>query len=142
MSAAHRVVLLPGDGIGPEVVECARRVVEAAGLEVRWTEHLLGLPALEKHGDTLPPETLAAVRECGVALKGPTTTPIGTGHVSANVRLRIELELYANVRPVKTVPGLETPYGPVTSSSSARTPRASTPGSRTSSRPASSRRSR
>jgi isocitrate dehydrogenase (NAD+) len=111
--ASHRVVLLPGDGIGPEVVECARRVVEAAGVPVQWVEHPIGFPALERLGDTLPKATLAAIREVGVALKGPTTTPIGSGHVSANVRLRQELELFANVRPVKTVPGLETPYGKV-----------------------------
>src|SRR5262245_49301609 len=109
----HDVVLLPGDGIGPEVVEAARRVVEAADVPVRWIEREIGLPALEKHGDTLPAVTLQAIREAGVALKGPTTTPIGKGHVSANVRLRKELELFANVRPVKTVPGLETPYGSV-----------------------------
>jgi isocitrate dehydrogenase (NAD+) len=111
--APHDVVLLPGDGIGPEVVEAARRVVEAAGVPVRWIEREIGLPALEKQGDTLPAETLRAIRETKVALKGPTTTPIGKGHVSANVRLRKELELFANVRPVKTVPGLETPYGAV-----------------------------
>jgi isocitrate dehydrogenase (NAD+) len=95
------------------VVEAARRVVEAAEVPVRWIEREIGLPALEKQGDTLPASTLQAIREAGVALKGPTTTPIGKGHVSANVRLRKELELYANVRPVKTVPGLETPYGAV-----------------------------
>jgi isocitrate dehydrogenase (NAD+) len=111
--ALPRVVLLPGDGIGPEVVESARRAVEAADVKVEWVERAIGLPALEREGDTLPASTLAAIRDCGVALKGPTTTPIGKGHVSANVRLRKELELYANVRPVKTVPGLETPYGPV-----------------------------
>jgi isocitrate dehydrogenase (NAD+) len=109
----RRVVYLPGDGIGPEVASAARRIVEAAGVPVEWIEMDLGLGAVERHGDALPDDTLAAIRECGVALKGPTTTPIGTGHVSANVRLRKELALYANVRPVKTVPGLETPYGPV-----------------------------
>jgi len=111
--SAHRVVFLPGDGIGPEVANSARRVLEAADVEIEWLDMDLGLCAFEKHGDALPPETLAAVREYGVALKGPTTTPIGGGHVSANVRLRRELELFANVRPVKTVPGLETSHGPV-----------------------------
>jgi isocitrate dehydrogenase (NAD+) len=111
--SAHRVVLLPGDGIGPEVTEAARRVVEAAGLDVEWIEMPIGALAFERHGDALPAQTLQAIRATGTALKGPTTTPIAKGHSSANVRLRKELELYANIRPVKTVPGLETPYGHV-----------------------------
>jgi isocitrate dehydrogenase (NAD+) len=110
---AHRVVFLPGDGIGPEVAVAAREVVEAAGLEVEWADLRMGLSAYEKEGDALPPAVVEAIRTAGVALKGPTTTPIGGGHASANVRLRKALDLYANVRPVKTVPGLETPYGPV-----------------------------
>jgi isocitrate dehydrogenase (NAD+) len=107
----RRVVLLPGDGIGPEVVEVARRVVDASGPEIEWVPREIGAIAYEKYGDTLPADVLQEIRRCGVALKGPTTTPSGTGHVSANVRLRKELGLFANVRPVKTVPGLETPYG-------------------------------
>jgi isocitrate dehydrogenase (NAD+) len=107
----HRVVLLPGDGIGPEVVDAARRVVEASGVDVEWVPMEIGLAAFERHRDTLPAEVVQEIRSCGVALKGPTTTPVGRGHASANVRLRRELELFANVRPVKTVPGLETPYG-------------------------------
>ena len=109
----HRVVFLPGDGIGPEVTASARRVLEASGIEIDWVEADMGLGAFERHGDALPADTIAAIEECGVALKGPTTTPIGTGHVSANVRLRKELELFANVRPVKTVPGLETSHGAI-----------------------------
>ncbi len=112
-SRTYSAVLLPGDGIGPEVTEAARRVVEAVGVAVEWTEMPCGLSAIETHGDALPAATLDAIRARGVALKGPTTTPIGGGHVSANVRLRKALDLFANVRPVKTVPGLETPYGPV-----------------------------
>src|SRR5688572_17789535 len=100
----QRVVLLAGDGIGPEVSEAARRVIEAAGLPVEWVEEPIGLLAFEKHGDALPASTLQAIVSCGTALKGPTTTPIGKGHASANVRLRKELELFANIRPVKTVP--------------------------------------
>jgi isocitrate dehydrogenase (NAD+) len=107
----HRVVLLPGDGIGPEVVEAARRVVDASGPEIEWVPMEIGAIAFEKYGDTLPVHVLDEIRACGVALKGPTTTPIGKGHASANVRLRKELLLFANVRPVKSVPGLETPYG-------------------------------
>jgi isocitrate dehydrogenase (NAD+) len=109
----HPVALLPGDGIGPEVTEAARRVLEAADVRIRWTEFPCGLGAVEKHGDALPPFVIEGIAAVKTALKGPTTTPIGGGHVSANVRLRKELELYANVRPVKTVPGLETPYGQV-----------------------------
>jgi len=109
--AKHRVVLLPGDGIGPEVVEAARRVVDASGPEIQWVPMEIGAIAFDKYGDALPASVLDEIRRCGVALKGPTTTPIATGHVSANVRLRKELGLFANVRPVKTVPGLETPYG-------------------------------
>jgi len=109
----HRVVLLAGDGIGPEVSDAARRVIEAAGLPVEWIEMPMGLEAFQKQGDALPASTVAAIKSCGTALKGPTTTPIGKGHASANVRLRKELDLYANIRPVKTVPGLETPYGAV-----------------------------
>jgi len=107
----HRVVLLPGDGIGPEVVGAARRVVEATGLGIEWVPMEMGVVAFEKYGDALPGDVLEEIRRCGVALKGPTTTPIGGGHASANVRLRKELGLFANVRPVKTVPGLERPYG-------------------------------
>lgn len=107
----RRVVLLPGDGIGPEVVEAARRVVDASGPEVQWVPMEIGAIAFDKYGDALPSAVLDEIRACGVALKGPTTTPIAKGHVSANVRLRKELALFANVRPVKTVPGLETPYG-------------------------------
>jgi len=107
----HRVVLLPGDGIGPEVVEAARRVVEASGLDIEWRPMEIGAIAFEKYGEALPADVLTEIKACGVALKGPTTTPIGRGHVSANVRMRKELGLFASVRPVKTVPGLETPYG-------------------------------
>ena len=109
----HRVALLPGDGIGPEVTEAACRVLEGAGRRIEWTELPCGLTAFQKHGDALPKPTIDKIREIKVALKGPTTTPIGGGHQSANVRLRQALELFANVRPVKTVPGLETPYGAV-----------------------------
>ena len=107
----RRVVLLPGDGIGPEVVEAARRVVEAAGLAIEWVPREIGAVAFDKYGDALPADVLEEIRRCGIALKGPTTTPIAKGYASANVRLRKELALFANVRPVKTVPGLETPYG-------------------------------
>ena len=113
MSTAHPAILLPGDGIGPEVTEAAVRVVESAGVKVEWESLPCGLEAVHRHEDALPAFVVDRIRAVRVALKGPTTTPIGGGHVSANVRLRKALELFANVRPVKTVPGLETPYGPV-----------------------------
>lgn len=109
----HKVVLLAGDGIGPEVVDAGRRVVDAASASFEWFPMEIGLGAFERGGDALPPAVVDEIRRLGVALKGPTTTPIGRGHASANVRLRKALDLFANVRPVKTVPGLETPYGPV-----------------------------
>jgi len=109
----HPVALLAGDGIGPEVTEAACRVVEAAGVRIQWTPLPCGLGAVQSHGDALPSSTIDGIKRAKTALKGPTTTPIGGGHVSANVRLRKSLDLFANVRPVKTVPGLETPYGPV-----------------------------
>ena len=111
--STHKVAFLAGDGIGPEVADSARRVVEASGMDIEWVDAPMGLGAFEATGDALPASTVETVKACGTALKGPTTTPIGGGHVSANVRLRKELELFANVRPVKTVPGLETPYGAV-----------------------------
>jgi len=113
MSTTYPAILLPGDGIGPEVTEAAVRVIEAAGVEVVWESLPCGLVAVHEHDDALPAFVVERIRTVRVALKGPTTTPIGGGHVSANVRLRKALELFANVRPVKTVPGLETPYGPV-----------------------------
>jgi isocitrate dehydrogenase (NAD+) len=113
MPTTHRAILLPGDGIGPEVTEAARRVVEGAGIRVEWEELACGLEAFKTQGDALPPFVVERIRAVKTALKGPTTTPIGGGHVSANVRLRQALELFANIRPVKTVPGLETPYGAV-----------------------------
>ena len=85
---AHDVVFLPGDGIGPEVANAARRVVDASGVEIRWIERAMGLVAFEAEGDALPAEAVATIKEAGVALKGPTTTPIGKGHVSANVASR------------------------------------------------------
>jgi isocitrate dehydrogenase (NAD+) len=103
-------VLIPGDGIGPEVTAAMRAVVQAAGAGVAWVEALAGLPAAEQFGDPLPAATLDLVRRYRVALKGPCTTPVGKGYRSINVRLRKELDLYASVRPVRTLPGLAVPY--------------------------------
>jgi isocitrate dehydrogenase (NAD+) len=109
----HRVTLLAGDGIGPEVAAAARAVVEAAGVAIEWIERDAGAAALARDGDPLPPAVLDSIRETGVALKGPVTTPIGAGFASVNVRLRKALDLYASVRPIRSLPGVETRYGGV-----------------------------
>jgi isocitrate dehydrogenase (NAD+) len=106
----YRIVLIPGDGIGPEVTAAARRVVDAAGLEIQWEEQLAGQTALEKLGAPLPEATLAAVRGADATLKGPTATPSGTGFRSVNVELRQKLQLYANYRPAKSLPGVPSRY--------------------------------
>lgn len=107
---SYDVVLIPGDGIGPEVSDAAREVLEAAGINIRWQVFDAGIRAQEQGKETLPPELLKAVRETGAALKGPLTTPVGSGFTSVNVRLRRELDLYANLRPVKTLPGTRSLY--------------------------------
>jgi isocitrate dehydrogenase (NAD+) len=105
-----QIVLIAGDGIGPEVTEAARRVVAAAGVNVDWVPAAAGVGAVESHGEPLPEETLELIRKHRVALKGPCTTPVGKGFRSINVRLRKGLDLYASVRPVKTLPGVKTPF--------------------------------
>ena len=106
----HQAVLIPGDGIGPEVTAAVRRILEAAGAPIEWVECRAGLAALERGQDVLPRETLDAISRLQVALKGPCTTPIGEGFVSINMRLRKELDLYAAVRPVRNLDGVPTRY--------------------------------
>jgi isocitrate dehydrogenase (NAD+) len=107
----HTVVLIPGDGIGPEVSGAVRTVFEAAAAPVRFVEHQAGEAAIKSgHKDLLPDETLDAIRQHHVALKGPCTTPIGKGFRSINVALRKTLNLYAAVRPVRSLPGIKTRY--------------------------------
>jgi isocitrate dehydrogenase (NAD+) len=108
-----QIVLIEGDGIGPEVTAAACRVIAAAGVRIDWVKADAGLGAAEKHGEPLPDETLDLIRKHRVALKGPCTTPVGKGFRSINVRLRQGLDLYASVRPVKTLPGVKTPYDAV-----------------------------
>jgi isocitrate dehydrogenase (NAD+) len=107
---ATPVVLIPGDGIGPEVTAAARQVVQAAGADLDWIEAAAGLGAAESYGDPLPGASLDLIRRYRVALKGPCTTPVGKGFRSINVRLRKELDLYASVRPVHSLPGVQVPY--------------------------------
>ncbi|HEU5279360.1 MAG TPA: isocitrate/isopropylmalate dehydrogenase family protein [Gaiellaceae bacterium] len=108
---AHRVVLIPGDGTGPELTEATRRVLEATGVEFDWDLREAGADVMDKHGgNPLPEDVLDAVRDTGVALKGPITTPIGGGFRSVNVALRKSLDLYGQVRPCKTYPGVRTRF--------------------------------
>ncbi len=107
---AHRVTLIPGDGTGPELTEATRRVLEATGVEIEWEVQHAGLDMMESAGTPLPAETLASVMRNRVALKGPITTPIGTGFRSVNVALRHELGLYACVRPCKSYVGVRSRY--------------------------------
>lgn len=105
-----KVVLIEGDGIGPEVTASACRVIAAAGVEIDWVRADAGLGAAERHGEPLPEATLDLIRTHRVALKGPCTTPVGKGFRSINVRLRQGLDLYASVRPVQSLPGVKTPF--------------------------------
>lgn len=107
---AYRVTLIPGDGIGPEVSEATTRVLDAAGVGIEWEVRQAGMNALESVGDLLPEATLESIRQNRVGLKGPMTTPIGTGFRSVNVGLRQALGLYANLRPGKTMEGVQSTF--------------------------------
>ena len=104
---AHTITLIPGDGIGPEVADATCRVLEASGVKIDWEVENAGAAVAEKRGTTLPDEVLASIRRNKVALKGPIGTPIGKGFRSVNVTLRQALDLYANVRPIRSLPGIE-----------------------------------
>jgi isocitrate dehydrogenase (NAD+) len=108
--AKHTITLIPGDGIGPEIVAATVRIIEASGVDVEWETHIMGAQALEKYGTTLPDDTIESIRRNKVALKGPQMTPVGKGFTSVNVGLRKALDLYANVRPVKALPNIEARY--------------------------------
>src|SRR5918912_4115965 len=106
----HRITLIPGDGIGPEVASNVVRIIEASGVEIQWETHYAGAQALEKFGETLPKELLDSILRNKVALKGPITTPVGKGFTSVNVGLRKTLDLYANLRPVRALPNVPCRY--------------------------------
>jgi isocitrate dehydrogenase (NAD+) len=106
----YRVTLIPGDGIGPEVAAATCVVLDATGIGFEWDEQPAGIAALESNGDVLPESTLMSIRQNRVGLKGPITTPIGTGFRSVNVGLRQALDLYANLRPGKTISGVQAPF--------------------------------
>lgn len=107
---AYNITLIPGDGVGPEVTEATRRVLEASGVAFQWELAYAGAEVMDKYGTPLPDSVLESIRKTRVALKGPVTTPVGTGFRSVNVALRKSLDLYACVRPCKTYPGVPSPY--------------------------------
>lgn len=106
----HKITLIPGDGTGPELTEAALRVIEATGVKIDWEVHDAGVDVMERYGTPLPDSVLESIRRNKVALKGPITTPIGTGFRSVNVALRHALNLYACVRPCKSYPGVRSRY--------------------------------
>jgi isocitrate dehydrogenase (NAD+) len=108
--APHKITLLPGDGIGPEVTASVVAIIECAGVAVDWETYLVGSEALARFGDPLPQEVLDSILRNKVALKGPVTTPVATGFASINVRLRKTLDLYANLRPVRSMPNIITRF--------------------------------
>jgi isocitrate dehydrogenase (NAD+) len=106
----RRVTLIPGDGIGPEIVEACRRVIDAAGAEIEWDVQEAGAGVMEKYSTPLPTHVLDSIRENKVAMKGPITTPVGSGFRSINVAMRKELDLYVNLRPARSMEGVRSPY--------------------------------
>jgi len=107
---AHDVTFIPGDGTGPELAEATRRVLEATGVQLHWDRREAGIDEYEAHGNPFPDETLASLKRNGVGIKGPTTTPVGSGFRSVNVLLRKELDLYACIRPCKAYEGVRTRF--------------------------------
>ena len=106
----HKITLIPGDGIGPEVTQAVTRILEATGVKFEWESHLAGLEAYEKYKEYMPQALLDSIERNRVALKGPVTTPIGGGFASINVALRKKFELFCNFRPIKNLPGIPTRY--------------------------------
>jgi isocitrate dehydrogenase (NAD+) len=106
----HLVTLIPGDGIGPEVAAAAEQVIAATGVDIHWDRVELSADRIRATGESLPADVVASLEKTKVGLKGPVTTPVGGGFSSVNVALRKKLDLYANVRPVKTLPGLKTRF--------------------------------
>lgn len=107
---SHTVTLIPGDGIGPEVAQAMRRVVEATGVSIDWEVHDAGEAVIAKYGNPLPDHVIESVRRNRVGIKGPITTPVAKGFRSVNVALRKALDLYANLRPAQSIPGVASRY--------------------------------
>jgi isocitrate dehydrogenase (NAD+) len=110
---SYAVTLIPGDGIGPELAEATRSVLEATGIDFEWDVQEAGEATIAREGTPLPDRVIESIRKNGVAIKGPITTPVGSGFRSVNVELRQALDLYANVRPARTMKGVETRYDDV-----------------------------
>lgn len=110
---AHKVTLIPGDGIGPEITDAVVRIIEASGVDIEWDKQLAGIPAVQEYGVSVPDQLLDSIRENKVALKGPLTTLVGKGFRSANVTLRKQLDLFANLRPVKSIGGVPSRFDKV-----------------------------
>jgi isocitrate dehydrogenase (NAD+) len=106
----YNITLIPGDGIGPSISEATKRIISAAGVEIAWEVQEAGIPAIEKYKDPLPPQVLDSITRNKVALKGPLTTPVGTGFRSINVALRKEFDLYINLRPAKSFEGVKASF--------------------------------
>lgn len=106
----HRITLIPGDGTGPEITEATLTVLEATGVEIEWVVKEAGEKVMEKEGTPLPDEVIESIKDTKIALKGPITTPVGTGFRSVNVAIRQALDLYANLRPAKKLKGVKTPF--------------------------------
>jgi isocitrate dehydrogenase (NAD+) len=106
----HKITLIPGDGIGPEVMKPTLKLIDAAGVNIEWDSHLAGADALKKHRTTLPKQMMDSFAKNRVALKGPVTTPVAEGFASVNVELRQSFDLYANLRPIKNLPGVKARY--------------------------------
>jgi isocitrate dehydrogenase (NAD+) len=106
----HRITLIPGDGIGPELTKPTLKIIKAAGVNIEWETHLAGAAALKKHGTTLPKPLMDSFSKNRIAFKGPVTTPVGEGFASVNVELRKSFDLYANLRPIKNLPGVQARY--------------------------------
>jgi isocitrate dehydrogenase (NAD+) len=110
LAVKHKITLIPGDGIGPEVTGATISVLRATGFEADWETFIVGAEALSRFGDPLPQDLIDSIKRNKVALKGPVATPVGTGFVSSNVRLRKALDLYANLRPIKSLKGVPSRY--------------------------------
>src|SRR3990167_3761301 len=106
----QKITLIPGDGTGPELIEATRRCIDALDANIEWIVHLAGEEQIKKYGTPLPEETLVSIKKTKIALKGPITTPIGTGFRSINVEIRKKFDLYANLRPAKSYPGVRSKY--------------------------------
>ena len=107
----HRVTFIPGDGTGPEIAEATRRVLDATGVELEWDVQEAGADVMDRYGgNPLPDHVLESIKRNGTAIKGPITTPVGTGFRSVNVALRKSLDLYGQVRPCKSYPGVRSRY--------------------------------